>query len=386
MYGSFGALKLSTQSFAFCVVAACSTRPQRTTSAAQLLPQSSSPTAHDAGVATDAHSGSVTVRPRPVDEGPALARTEAALQEAIPAELAVWTPFRLIGLISTTMHDFAAPTSPRFEQEIASLSLVLPPSPIVASLAERDVVCVEARRLDERIVCVADTVELSGAERARWSFAWRVSGLNPPTDLGVAVRALSRLGDRVCVKAIELTARTMELTIQTPDRARMVESLALLASAPRMSEVFVVRFEPNASGVLAVLSWPTDRADRSVGTMGMDPWPARCDGHVGVLGDDATVVRATMVLTGTNAQGVILERASRRFIVTVGDRVGDAEITAISQASVRIRSAGTTHRRERNLPVRAPAGDTPTSPLNRQRTLLPPEPTLTAPPRFRPPS
>ena len=386
MYGSFSSLKLCAQSFAFCLAAACSTRPQLATLPGQLQSNSASTTTQDAEVITDAHALTARVRPRPVDEGPALARTEAAAREPIPAEIAVWNPFRLIGLISTTMRDFAAPTSPRFEQEIASLSLVLPPSPIVASLAEREVVCVEAHRLDERIVCVADIVELSGAERARWSFAWRVSGPNPPTDLGVAVRALSRLGDRLCVREIELTARTMELTIQTPDRARMVESLALMASAPRMSEVFVVRFEPNASGVLAVLSWPTDRADRTIGTLGIDQWPARCEGHVAVLGDDATALRATLVLTGTNAQGAILERASRRFLVTVGDRVGDSEITAISQTFVRIRTMSPPRHRERTLTVRAPAVEAATSPLNRQRTLLPPEPTLTPPPRFRPSS
>lgn len=383
----------------FCVIAGCTTRENATSTHALSSGHASTIVAQDRAVNSDAATVSdadatspfaVRIsRPSP-EAGPAFVRTEALQRAPISAEIAVWNQFRLTALIARMMHEYPAPTAPRFEQEVYSLSLVLPPSPTVPSAGVREAVCEELRRSQPAIVCLADTVELSGAERVRWSFAWRVEGANPVVDLGVPLRALSQVGSRVCVKSIELTAHTMELSLQAPDRGAIIEALALLAAAPRMSEIVVVRFEPNPAGILAVLSWPTDRADRSQFTLGPDHWPTRCEGHSEVLANDATALRATQTFVQTpptEDAGAVLERASRRFLVTVGDRVGDAEITAISQASVRVRTIGsppTARVRERVL--RAERSLTDVAPPNNRsrRPLLPPEPQRAPIPRLTP--
>jgi hypothetical protein len=300
------------------------------------------------------------------------------------ADDALWNSFRVLSVILQATHQLAAPTAPMLEHDIGSISMLLQPTASVASQAERESVCVQLTQSEPRIACNTEAVEMFGAIRARWNFAWRITGPSPSLDVGVALRALSRLRDKLCVQKIELAANTLELTVRSADRAQMGESLALLTSAPRMSDATVVRFEPTAAGVVATLSWPLDRVNREQASLASDAWPMGCDGRVSVLPDDATLLRATQFVRGTVAQGVVLERAARRFFLTVGDRIGDSEIIAIAPQSVRvrIRSPGSAAGRERVLSITAPTRTDASDPSRTRRTLLPPEPALPPPPRF----
>jgi len=325
-----------------------------------------SPPVVDASV-TDAASAASATR-----DTLALASARASGGPVSTAEDAAWFPLKVLEVIARSAHGLPAPSAPALREDVTVWTVALPAAETTLSLDARVAVCVEVQRALPAVACETDVAELRGIERARWVFAWRSDGPPPRANLATPLRALSRLGPGVCLRSAERTLRTLELSITANDMASLGEALALLTVAPRMAELVLIRAENRGTEIRADLSWPTDRADRTAGDLRSDPWPRRCGERAEVLAGDATALRALTALSGTPARGVIVERASRQFIVTVGDRVGDAEIESIDDARVRVRRAVRGRAQSISMPFQG-AGTNPAREA-RPPLVLPPEP------------
>lgn len=332
-------------------------------------PSGSSQSVHlDAAVPGTDEAAPVTL----AQDAMARARARAASIEVSPAAIAAWFPQWLVAAVERVTHGLPAPSAPRFDGDVVLWFVALPAAETTLSADLREAVCNEVQRAEPRIVCESDIAELRGISRARWVFAWRTDGAPPRADLATPLRALSRVGDALCIRSIERTMHTVELAVTARDLAALGRGLALATSAPRMSTLVLVRAENRGSEVRAELSWPTDQANRSTGHLEDDPWPVRCEGAVHVLQDDATALRALFALRGTVGRGAVIERASRQWVVTVGDRVGDAEIVAIGETSVRVRRL--VQGRPREFALRWEGSGSEATADHRPPVLLPSEP------------
>jgi hypothetical protein len=302
----------------------------------------------------------------------AAARTRVDALEVTPGEVSAWFPMRIIEVIARTSGGLPAPSAPRFERDAVLWSVALPPVEHTLGASEREAVCTEMQRIEPRIACETDAATLQGTERARWVFAWRSPDPLPRANLATPLRALSRVGDRACLRSFERTLHTVELGITTRDLRGLGETLALLAAAPRLADLVLVRAENRPGDVRAELSWSTDRADRAVIDMQDDSWPTRCGGRSELLAGDATALRALFAARGTRAQGAVIERASRQWIVTVGDRVGDAEVLAVGERALRVERSVRGRPRAFELPWSGSGADE--AGANRPVLALPPEP------------
>lgn len=346
---------------------------------------SASARVRDAGVvdaATTAPPEDASVaRPSATRDTLELAFSRAQSAPVSSAEDAAWFPSRVIEVVARASHGLPAPSAPRLRDDVTVWPIALPAAETTLSLDARVAVCVDVQRVIPAVVCETDTAELRGIERARWVFAWRSDGPPPRPNLATPLRALARLGQRVCLRAAERTLRTVELEVSARDLGALGEALAFVASAPRMAELVLVRAENRGNEIRAELSWPTDRADRTAGDLANDPWPRRCDERTDVLSGDATSLRALAPLRGAQARGVIVERASRQFIVTVGDRVGDAEIEAIEDNVLRVRR--TVRGRARSISLAYQGAGTNPANDPRPPLILPPEGSRGLPERTR---
>ncbi|MFO0560484.1 MAG: hypothetical protein U0269_20890 [Polyangiales bacterium] len=319
--------------------------------------------------------------PASVPDAISRARTRAASVEVTPAAIAAWFPQRLVATVERVAHGLPAPSAPQFNNDVVLWFVALPPAETTLSADQREAVCNEVQRQEARIVCESDAADIRGVSRARWVFAWRTDGAPPRPNLATPLRALTHVGDALCVRSFERTMHTVEIAVTSRDLAALGRALALATNGPRMSELVLVRAENRGTEVRAELSWPTDRADRSTGELEGDAWPARCDGASHVLQDDATSLRALFALRGTVARGAVVERASRQWVVTVGDRVGDAEIVAINDQSLRVRRAVRGRPREFDLRWEGSGPEAPTD--HRPPILLPSDPARGLPQNVR---
>jgi hypothetical protein len=338
-----------------------------------------------AAVAPDAGPSAVAdaaTAPPPARDALALVRARAEGLERTRAQVAAWFPMQMLAIIERTTRGLAALSAPQFNGDLVLWSVALPAAETTLDADARDAVCTEAQRAEPRVLCETDAVEIRGVERARWVFAWKVDGAPPRANLATPLRALARAGGSVCLRSIERTLHTAEIAISAPDIAALGRTLALMSAAPRMSELVLVRTENRRTELYAELSWPTDRADRSTGELEGDAWPTRCDGASHVLQDDATSLRALFTLGGTTTRGAVVERASRQWVVTVGDRVGDAEIIAIDERALRVRR--TVRGRPRELELRWEGGGPDAATDRRPPLILPTDPARGLPPGVRP--
>lgn len=312
----------------------------------------------------------------------ASARARASTLEVTPSAEAAWFPQKLLAIIEQSAHALAAPSAPQFNEDVMLWSVALPAAEVTLSADARAAVCAEVHRAEPRIACETDAADIRGIERARWAFAWRTSGAMPRPNLATPLRALARIADGPCLRSFERTLNTVELGISARDVEGLGRALALLAAAPRMTELILVRTEHHGTELRAELSWPTDRVDRSSGDLEGDSWPPRCEGSARVLQDDATALRALFMIRGASARGAVLERASRQWVATVGDRVGDAEIIAIDERALRVRR--TVRGRPRELEMRwEGAGREATAIRGHSTILLPTDPARGLPPGVR---
>lgn len=333
--------------------------------------------------ASDAASTDASAAVAPSREADAIARarSRAASLEITPAAIAAWFPQRLVTTVERVAHGLPAPSAPQFNNDVVLWFVALPPEEVTLSADAREAVCNEVQRTEPRIACETDAADIRGVSRARWVFAWRSDGGPPRANLATPLRALAHVGDALCLRTFERTMHTVEIGITSRDLASLGRALALATNGPRMSELVLVRAENRGTEVRAELSWPTDRADRSTGDLEADAWPARCDGAGHVLGDDATSLRALFALHGTTTRGAVVERASRQWVVTVGDRVGDAEIVAITDQSLRVRRAVRGRPREIDMRWEGSGPEAPTD--HRPPILLPTDPVRGLPPNAR---
>jgi hypothetical protein len=326
------------------------------------------------GVSVDAGLAMIASR-----DAIAVARERVAGVELSPAEWAAWFPMRMLEVVARVTNQLPAPSAPQIQGDVTLWPIALPPAETTMRVDEREQVCDEAHHVEPRVVCESDVVELRGVERGRWVFAWRSDGPPPRANLATPLRALARLGDRLCLRSMTRTLHTIELSVTARDLRALGEALALLTSAPRMHELVLVRAEQDGGELRAELSWPTDRVDRSSGDLLEDRWPARCGGRARLLEGDATSLRALVPLRGAHAQGALIERASRQLVVTVGDVVGDAEIEAITEQALRVRRIVRGRARSWTIPWSGAGVDPPRE--RRPPVLLPPEPARGLPAR-----
>jgi hypothetical protein len=377
-------------SLAACGGAAATTRATRPTprTARRAAPAPAPPV--DAGAATSPPVAEAPAGPSASD------RVRAALEgtAAVPADEAAWFPFRVLEIVARASGELPAPTAPTIHDDVTVWSLVLP-----ATAAPRDPVaqgsaCAEVARVEPRIACAVDTLTVGATERVRLAFGWRRAPGLLVADLALPLRALARLPGGVCLLSAERTLRTVELEVRASDVRALGTALALMATVPRLSDVIMVRAEPVSTPqgqvLRALLSWPTDRADRTVGDLGHDPWPVRCEGHA-TLGADApprAILTALALLRGERAQGAVVNLARHEYLVTEGDQLGDATVTSVSEQGVYVRR-GTSPRARPVLlrfATRPPAAPQPpggapatTMPTRPPRIPLPPEPPAPTP-------
>lgn len=272
-------------------------------------------------------------------------RVRAALEgaAAVPADEAAWFPFRVLSIVARASGELPAPTAPSEREGMVVWSLVMPPTAGERDSSVSEALCDAVRRAEPRIACAADTVTVGATERVRLAFGWRRDSRDVTVDLALPLRALSRLDTGVCLLSAERTLRTVELVVRVPDMRALGTSLALLATVPRLSDLILVRAEPmdgpSGRAIRAQLSWPTDRADRSAGDLGSDPWPLRCEDHVtvadGVRRNGSLV--PVVLIRGERTRGAVVSLAQREYFVTEGDSLGDAVVVAVTEQGVYVR-------------------------------------------------
>ena len=308
-------------------------------------------------------------------------RASLAALAPTPAGRSAWIPFEVFTEIHRIAHVLPAPTAPEVTSDHVVWSLVVPPERHLPELATLEHVCAELHTRLPSVACTVDTVDVSASDRIRYAVAWRIEGERSRPDLGIALRALARIELGVCVAAIERTARTLELRVEAPDLSVFGTTLALLAVAPAMSDVTVVEMDSSRLPVRALLVWPTDRADAQRVELADAPWPARCRGHSTVAADAAAhaPVRAVALIAGRNATGAIVGVERREWLVTVGDHVADATVTAIDASGVALQRGHAARARAVVSAFPPESGSAQRTPRTSVSIPLPPEPAAPLP-------
>lgn len=264
-------------------------------------------------------------------------RAAAAAGPALSADEAAWVRARLLRAIARGTGALLAPTAPDARDGVVTWALVADASVDPPRLAGA---CEAAAREERRVACAADVVTWAGAERARVTFAWRAPAGRGAVTLAQPLRALSRFGDGLCLAHAERTPRTLDLTVRARDADAVGRALALIAVAPGLSDVILVREELRADGVEAVLSWPLDRAEGPADLAG-DAWPTRCDGRSAVASEarPGTAPVARERIRGTAAQGAVVRVGRREWLVTAGDLAAGTAVAGVREAGVMVRPA-----------------------------------------------
>lgn len=244
----------------------------------------------------------------------------------IPAEEAAWLPSRVLGAVVDATGALPAPTPPRRSEDRVTWSLVAPPE--ARSL---DGACEALARFDARLACAVDTVTWAGSARARLAVGWRAQDAPSTVTLAQPLRALARLARGLCLVSAQRTLRTLDLTVRADTPPALGRALGMMATAPGLRDLILVRTEPRGEGLEAVLSWPIERVRDAPATMGDDPWPARCGGASAVGGGVLLGTMPTLraMVDGTAARGAVLAAGRQEWLVTVGDRVNSVAVLRV---------------------------------------------------------
>ncbi len=264
-------------------------------------------------------------------------RATALTHAPLTVDESAWVRSRLLRAVARATGTLLAPTAPEVRDGVSTWTLVADVAVEPQRLAGA---CDAASREERRVACVTDVVTWAGAERARVIFAWRAPVERPPLTLAQPLRALSRLGDGLCLAHAERTPRTLDLTVRARDADAVGRALAVLTVVPGLSDLILVREELHGQGVEAVLSWPLDRA-QGVADLAGDTWPTRCDGH-STVGADARPGTAPVVrerVRGTASQGAIVRVGRREWLVTAGDTAAGTAVVGVREVGVMLRPA-----------------------------------------------
>ncbi len=289
----------------------------------------------DSGVATPVPSDAAAEHaPTAVDR----VRSAVAELPVIGAAESAWFPLRVLEAAARGRGDLPATTAPIVAGDAMIWSVVWPPT-ARTNVSEHAPVCDDLTRADPRIACAVDQIEIGATDRVRLTVGWRRGPGEIAVDLATPLRALVRIGSPPCLVSAERTLHTIDVTLRAADLSVIGRALALMAAAPRMSDVLMVRSEPAAGGLEVLLSWPTDRADRTTGNLASDAWPSRCEARppLGAQDPPRGPVSARALIRGERVQGAVVSFGRHEWIVTEGDHVGDAAITAVSGRGVWLR-------------------------------------------------
>ena len=327
-------------------------------------------------------------------------RAQLDAQPVVPAEQAAWFPFRILEIVIRASGELPAPAAPSFADDRVVWSLVAPATPTPRAASAYTSVCDEVTRVEPRVLCLTDTVAIGATDRVRMAFGWRALPGSVTADLALPLRALGRLSTGACLRSAERSLHTLELRVEVPNVLSLGTTLALLTAVPHLRDLIMVQAEnlsgPRGPFLKVTLAWPTDRADRTVGDMGGDAWPARCDEHA-TLGAEVpprSPLTALAVIRGERARGAVVNLARREWLVTDGDQLGDALVTSVTEQGVYVRRGDSPRARAALMrfttrpPARGPASHAPppsgpshsTTPLGPIRISLPPEPPTSSQP------
>lgn len=289
------------------------------------------------------------VAPRPDPPPPdALVVVTAALPglEPVAAADAPWVPVTALRAVLRASGELPLPGAPERRDDHTTWAMLLQQgAPATAAAA----ICA-AVTADAHLACAGDRVEHAGRIRARVVVGWREAPAAAPAALSRAqpLRALSRVARGVCLVSAQETERTLDLTVRADDEAALGETLALLVVSPGLRELITVRVEPQGGGLQATLSWPLARA--TTRDMGDDAWPARCGGalDLGAGLPAGTLPVARAYVPGARASGAVMTLGRSAWVVTAGDRLGRAAVTAVDAGGVTLQRPGVAR------PVRLP--------------------------------
>jgi hypothetical protein len=261
---------------------------------------------------------------------------------------------------------------------------VLPAQRQTPDPASFEGVCTEVMQADPHLACAVDVLAVGPTDRIRFAFAWRRAPGPYRFDIALPLRALSRMHTGACVVSIERTAQTLELKLQVPDVAVLGRTLARLTALTPISDLILVGMQPaqlsHGQVENVTLSWPTDRVDRDHADLGTDAWPARCDEREPMSHEAAphSPITALVAITGERSRGAIVNIAHREWLVTEGDAIADARITAVSPEGVYIARNDRPRARPQLVryatPPQRPAHGGSSSSAPPIRLPLPPEP------------
>ncbi len=243
---------------------------------------------------------------------------------------------RLLGTLLTATRVLPAPTPVDVRDGLSVWTLLADASTEPDRFASA---CDAITRVEPRVACAADTVAWSGADRARIVFGWKAREDAPaPVGFTQPLRALTRLGEGLCLMHAERTLRTLDVTVRAPDHEALGRALALMTVSPSLSDLILVRTEARGGAIEAVLSWPIDRVTGEA-DLGDDAWPTRCDGHSTVGGEalPGTVPVARALVRGRAAQGAVMRVGRREWIVSAGDHAASVDVVAVREAGVTVR-------------------------------------------------
>ena len=266
----------------------------------------------------------------------AVATLAALSPEPFDAASSPWVPALAMRAMLQTSTDLPTPGAPRSHGDRVTWELLLGGR----GLAAGDGVCAAVRTAEPRVACACDEVEHAGRRRTRVVLLWREAAGPAPISRVQPLRALARLARRVCLLSVQRTAETLDLDLRADDERALGETLALLTVSPGLHALITVRVEPAATGLRATLSGPVTRATDD--GLGDDPWPQRCEGtsDVGVGALRGTLPVARSWVPGARAQGAVLTAGRLAWVVTVGDRVANAEVRRIDATGVTLRLPG----------------------------------------------
>jgi hypothetical protein len=138
----------------------------------------------------------------------------------------------------------------------------------------------------------------------------------------------------------------------------------------------------SSAAIKALLSWPTDRADREHGDLVEDNCPTRCEERNAIATEarPRTPVTALLPIDGERARGAVVAILRREWLITEGDLVGDVRVTSVASDGVYLRRGSSPARERARLARFSRSG---TSATGASHTGRPPNaPAPTRPPRL----
>lgn len=273
--------------------------------------------------------------PPPPDALVTVTAALAGLQPVADAD-APWAPVTALRAVLRASGDLPLPGAPERHDDAVTWSMLLQQA---APAAAGNTTCA-AVSADPHLACATDRVEHVGRIRTRVVVGWRERPATPVISRAQPLRALARVARGVCLVSAQETERTLDLTVRADDAPALGETLALLTVSPGLRELITVRVEPLGGGLQATLSWPLARA--TTRELGDDAWPTRCGGalDLGATLPNATLPVARTFIPGSRARGAVMTLGRVAWVVTVGDRLARATVTAIDEGGVTLQRPG----------------------------------------------